>query len=296
MIKEEFKKYVQKREEKRTAAPIHLSERVWISQIERYVEPFRIYGNFYYVGDDWACVHIVDTGEGLLMFDAGNCGGDGKAMLMYNICKMGFRPEDIRWCVLSHAHIDHIGCARFLQQVAGTRLYMGEMDTEMMKEHPELVLLQEGTDYSEWLFEPDYSISDGETIRFGKTEVSFRSVPGHTPGTIACFFDVEDQGEKKRVGYFGGYGFNTMNREYLEEIGDRELRTQQIFLDSIDKVLDEKVDIFMANHTDNGDYFEKMRLLKEGCQPNPFINTETWNTYLKEKKCEMKRFMKESEK
>ena len=38
------------------------------------MKPFQIYGNLYYVGDSWVCVHIIDTGKGLLMFDAGNCG------------------------------------------------------------------------------------------------------------------------------------------------------------------------------------------------------------------------------
>ena len=44
--------------------------RFWFEQENRYVKPFQIYGNLYYVGDSWVCVHIVDTGKGLLMFDA----------------------------------------------------------------------------------------------------------------------------------------------------------------------------------------------------------------------------------
>ena len=37
----------------------------WINQEERYIEPFQIFGNLYYVGDTWVCVHIVDTGAGV---------------------------------------------------------------------------------------------------------------------------------------------------------------------------------------------------------------------------------------
>ena len=33
--------------------------------------PFRIFGNLYFVGTEPASTHIVDTGEGLIMFDRG---------------------------------------------------------------------------------------------------------------------------------------------------------------------------------------------------------------------------------
>ena len=35
--------------------------RFWFEQENRYVKPFQIYGNLYYVGDSWVCVHIIDT-------------------------------------------------------------------------------------------------------------------------------------------------------------------------------------------------------------------------------------------
>ena len=34
-------------------------------------DPFRIFGNLYFVGTPPASVHIVDTGEGLIMLDTG---------------------------------------------------------------------------------------------------------------------------------------------------------------------------------------------------------------------------------
>ena len=34
-------------------------------------EPVNIFGNLYFVGTKPASVHIVDTGEGLIMFDTG---------------------------------------------------------------------------------------------------------------------------------------------------------------------------------------------------------------------------------
>ena len=65
----------------------------WTKQTERYMEPFRMFGNVYYVGDSWVCVHLIDTGDGLLLIDAGNCGNT--AMLMHSIWKAGFNPENV---------------------------------------------------------------------------------------------------------------------------------------------------------------------------------------------------------
>ena len=103
----------------------------WINQEERYIEPFQIFGNLYYVGDTWVCVHIVDTGAGLLMLDAGNCGNT--ALLIESIWEMGFRPEDVKWIILSHGHADHFGAVGFFRRMYGTKIYMGEPDVRMFE-------------------------------------------------------------------------------------------------------------------------------------------------------------------
>ena len=54
---------------------------IWLDQMSRYVHPFNLYGPIWYVGDSWVCVHLIDTGNGLLLIDSGNCGAT--AMLGY---------------------------------------------------------------------------------------------------------------------------------------------------------------------------------------------------------------------
>lgn len=36
-----------------------------------YIEPFKMWGNLYFVGTEPASVHIIDTGEGMIMLDTG---------------------------------------------------------------------------------------------------------------------------------------------------------------------------------------------------------------------------------
>lgn len=98
------------------------------------------------------------------------------------------------------------------------------------------------------LFVPDYEIKEGDVLTFGNTTMRFTLVPGHTDGCIAIFFDAHDGEETKRCGYYGGFGFNTLQKDYLIEIGDPEYKTRQTYLNSLAKVRNEKVEIFLGNH------------------------------------------------
>lgn len=264
--------------------------RFWINQEERYIKPFEIFGNLYYVGDSWVCVHIIDTGDGLLMLDAGNCGAE--AMLIHSIWEMGFNPSDVKWIILSHGHVDHFGAASFFKRMFGTRIYLGAPDVQMFREEPYLSMVQESGNCMDTLVDIDVEIQDGDVHKFGNTEVQFCLVPGHTRGCIACFFDVVDGKEKKCAGYYGGFGFNTLQKDYLIEIGDVDCNMRQIYLDSLKKVRDKKVDIFIGNHTANVDLVNKQKYMLEHPNENPFINKNLWKDYLDSKRNELIAMMK----
>lgn len=289
-MKSEYEEYLQK-QEKLKENPM---ASYWINQESRYVHPFKMYGNLYYVGDSWVCAHIVDTGNGLLLFDAGNCGGGATAMLIQAIWEMGFRPDDVKWLVLSHGHVDHIGAVNFFKRMFGTKIYLGAQDAENFRTRPELALVHESTDYMDELFVPDVEIHDGDVIDFGGTKVLFHEAPGHTDGVIACYFDVTDGKETKRVGYFGGFGFNTMQKSYLQEIGDTEYSMRDKMMASFKRARDQKVDLFMPNHCINVDLLNKRQFQMEHPDgPNPFLDSQQWAKYFDEKIAGLKALMED---
>lgn len=265
----------------------------WFHQECRYVKPFRIYGNLYYVGDDWVCAHIVDTGAGLILFDAGNSGAT--AMLIQAIWEAGFNPADVKWLVLSHGHVDHIGAVNFFKNMFGTKIYMGAPDAEMFRVRPEYSFIHHSPDYSEELFAVDVEIQDGDMIEFGNTKVQFYLVPGHTEGCIACFFSVSDGTSGKRVGYYGGFGFNTLQKDFLMEYGDLNFNMRMHYLESLQKVREEKVDIFIGNHTNNVDLLNKRQYILEHPESNPFINELSWKNYLDERRNALLELMNDSQ-
>lgn len=69
-IRESYEAYLDRRDQLSQSPMV----RYWLNQESRYVHPFRLYGNVWYVGDSWVCVHLIDTGDGLLLIDSGNCG------------------------------------------------------------------------------------------------------------------------------------------------------------------------------------------------------------------------------
>lgn len=261
-----------------------LAGKYMVSQESRYVHPFRIFGNVWYVGDSWVCVHLIDTGDGLLLIDSGNCGAT--AMLVQAIWEAGFNPADVKWLVLSHGHFDHIGGALFFRRMFGTKIYLGEPDARAFRERPELSLIHVAGDPALELFEPDCEINDGDVISFGKTEIQFYLVPGHTEGCIAAFFDVTCGDRTVRAGYYGGFGFNTLQKAFLDDIGDTAHETRNIYLNSLAKVRNEKVELFLGNHCGNNDTLGRMQKLLSG-DKDAFIDSECWGEFLDKKRDEL---------
>jgi metallo-beta-lactamase class B len=256
--------------------------KMWQHQEKRYLKPFQIFGNLYYVGETWLCMHLVDTSDGLFLLDAGNFNTSG--MLINAIWEVGFNPADIKWVVLSHGHVDHIGNADFLRNMFGCTLYIGEPDADMFTNNPALSYIHGNPNIADGLFEPDAVIRDGDFLQFGNTEITCFLVPGHTAGAIACFFDVTDGNETKRAGYYGGFGFNTLTKDYLQAIGDTDYTMRQIYLASLDKVMNEPVDIFLGNHANNNQIIEKREYQLQHPETNPYIDPGAWRQYLEEKK------------
>ncbi|MBQ7235635.1 MAG: hypothetical protein IJX03_00570 [Clostridia bacterium] len=98
--------------------------------------------------------------------------------------------------------------------------------------------------------------------------------PGHTKGTISFFFNTVENGKTYRVGMFGGAGANTMVKVRFDFDGCRDA-----YRNSLHRLMKEKVDVFIGNHTWNNDTFYKAKTLLETGR-NEFIDDKLWNKFL----------------
>lgn len=255
------------------------SKAAYFSRPEDYrLAPFHIFGNLYYVGDRKACQHLVDTGDGLILFDTGY--GHEAHLLMDNIRTLGFRVEDIRIIVHSHGHYDHFGCTNAIKAVCGADVYMSRVDTQLLRQMPERSLIHGGPRPDDSIPWPDIELDDGDHIRLGNVDITCRLSPGHTDGTMSFFFDVTDSKDTYRVGYLGGIGYNGMYRQHNE----RYQLPQDKFLAMLNttkKLWDEPVDITLGNHPAQNCTVEKRAWMLEHPGENPFIDKGCWQVQLK---------------
>lgn len=253
-----------------------------------YCHPFRIAGNLYYIGDQKVCSHLIDTGDGLIVFDSGfPC---TTHLMIQAIWELGFNPKDVRYLIHSHEHFDHIGGACEFQELYGTQLLISEAGAKVMAEHPEWVYMEGSEGKHSPIFTPDKTLKDGEKLTLGNTTIECVLTPGHSPGVMSFFFQIQDGEKTWNVGYFGGAGFNTLYKEALKADG-RPQSAREEFLASLAKVRDRKVDIVLGNHPRQNETLKKRSQMLDNPQVNPFIDPEEWHNFCDTMTEQFKAFM-----
>jgi metallo-beta-lactamase class B len=218
-----------------------------------HAEPVKVFDNLYFFGQTEYSVWAITTSEGIIVLDT---------IFDYSIedevadgmKKMGLNPANIKYAVVSHAHPDHDGGARFLQEHYGTRVIMSPADWDVLDKRTI------GTKPKR-----DIAAKDGEQLTAGDTTITLYITPGHTPGTISTVFPVKDHGTTHIAALWGGVGLNQDPESVRKYIRSAE-RFSSI-------VKQAGADIILTNHTDWDRSKINLPLLAKGAVsgPNPYI-------------------------
>ena len=240
--------------------------------------PFHIYGKLWHIGGKSSPSYLFDTGDGLLLLDTGL--PRSGYFIFRNIYELGFNPRDIRWILHSHGHYDHVGMTRAIVEMTGAKTFIGAPDRDFVngtRDIPRATYIDCRYDET---FEPDVLINGGDILTFGSLTIRCEAAPGHTPGTMAFFFDLEENGVILRAGMHGGVGINSMRSKFLRDF-DLSIECRQQFIDAVEKLKDEPVDIVVGNHLGNYGALDKVRRRQENPDcPNPFIDPTEWKPFL----------------
>ena len=79
-------------------------------------------------------------------------------------------------------------------------------------------------------------------------------------------------------------------------LGDTDFDMRKVYLDSLKKVRDEQVDIFIGNHVSNVDLLNKRKYMLDHPAENPFVDKKAWKSYLDCKRDELTVWMREQDK
>ena len=238
-------------------------------------EPLQIFGNLYFVGTTPASAHIVDTGDGLIMLDTGY--QQSLYRVIDSIYRVGLDPHKIKYILLTHGHIDHMGAAKALKELTGAQIALGKADREYANGTLDLSYAKElDMEFCE-TFEADILLSDGDEIRLGNTTVRAVATPGHTPGAMSYFFRVSDGKDTYVAGLHGGMGINTLCREFLDKYA-LPYTLREDFVRSMHRLNEEQVDIFLGNHMQHNDTAGKAERLRAG-DAYAFVDPNEWQAY-----------------
>ena len=148
-------------------------------------EPFKLYGNTYYVGTDGLSSILITGDAGHILLDGGL--EQSAPLIDANIRKLGFKTEDVKLIVNSHGHFDHAAGIASLQRFTGAVVAASASGAKALEagintpDDPQV-----GFPKSFIGFPPVKSvkvIKDGEVQRVGKLALTPIFTPGHAPGS-----------------------------------------------------------------------------------------------------------------
>jgi metallo-beta-lactamase class B len=221
-----------------------------------HVEPVKVFDNLYFVGEKEYSSWAVTTSDGIILLDT---------IWSYSVAdeidgglrKLGFDPAQIKYALVTHGHIDHVGGAKYLQDHFGTRIILSEADWDLVANSPRIPQRPRR----------DLVATDGEKLTLGDTTLTLYLTPGHTLGTVSVLIPVKDNGVPHLVAEWGGTGFNfPHSRERFATYMSSAARFGGIVAQS-------GADALIANHTNLDGSKTKLPAVinRKPGQPNPYV-------------------------
>jgi metallo-beta-lactamase class B len=163
-------------------------------------EPFAVYGNTYYVGTGGISAVLITSPAGHVLIDVG--APRSPPQIVEHIRKLGFKVEDIRYILNSHAHHDHAGGIAELQKLSGATVLASPASLDVISsgqpdktdpQFPNLVPMTPVTKIR--------VIHDGEVVRLGPIALTAHFTPGHTKGGTSWTWRSTENGRMANMVY-----------------------------------------------------------------------------------------------
>ena len=235
-------------------------------QIERNTPfpPHTVIGNVYYVGTEQLASFLITTPEGHILVNS--CYQSTVPVIRAAVEKLGFRFDDIRIVLGSHAHGDHMEGDALVKEFTAAQVMAMEQDVPALramrpggKAHP-----------------IDRVLRDGEEVKLGGATLVAHRTGGHTRGCTTWSLKAEDAGRSYDVVIACSVGVNPgyvlVNNKDYPEIADDYVRSFKV-LRSL------PVDVFLGAHGAFYGLSGKHARLGSG-GPNPFIDPGGYKAYL----------------
>ena len=239
-------------------------------------EPFALYGNTYYVGTHGLSAVLITSNEGHILIDGGS--DQSAPQIVRNIRQLGFRVEDIRFILNSHAHFDHAGGIAELQRLSGAEVLAGSAAVPVLrsgqasKGDPQFGGLPPMAPIAKVR-----AVRDGEVITVGPLAVTMHATPGHTQGGASWTWTAAGQEKPARMVYADS--LNALGAKSFRYSGDPAYPTARADIErSIATLAGLPCDVLVSAHPEGSDLWQRYAR-RAALGEAAFIDTTACRTY-----------------
>ena len=240
-------------------------------------EPFRLFGNTYYVGVAGLSSILIVSEKGHVLID-----GDlpqSASVIDEHIRSLGFRLQDVRLILTSHEHYDHVGGVAALQRASGAVVASSPDAARALRQGgplPDDPQYGFGREFTAFPAVRDVrAVTDGEILRVSDLAVTAYLTPGHTPGSTTWAWRSCEGSRCMNVVYADS--LNPVSAPGFK-FSERRGRVDA-FRQSIATVRNLPCDILVSVHPEFSNIDKKLQLRAEGADPDPFIDATSCRAY-----------------
>ncbi len=240
--------------------------------------PHRVIGNVYYVGSRGLSSYLITSPQGHVLINSSFA--DSVPLIRTAIEKLGFKFQDVKILLISHAHSDHCGGSALVKKLTGARYMVMDADVPVIEDGGKTDFRYGGDPQT--LYTPtkvDRVLHDGDEVKLGDNVLTAHVTPGHTKGCTTWTMKASAAGKTYDVVIVGSPnvnpGYKLVGNTLYPQIAEDYARTFRVL-----KAL--HCDVFLGAH---GSYYNMeakfARLQKDG--PNPFIDPDGYRAYITER-------------
>ena len=211
--------------------------------------PHKVIGNIYYVGTRTLTSYLITTPAGHILVNSTY--ERNVPVIKKSVEQLGFKFEDIRILLGTHAHGDHQEGDAAVKQFTNAQVVV------MAEDVPALTNIKPGgKDHP-----IDRHIKHGDTVTLGGTTLAAHLTPGHTRGATTWTLPAEDAGKKYNVVITASY----------RAPGNVTPAIQAEFDRTFTYIRTLPCDVQLGDHGGQYNMLAKHAKVKPGA-PNPFID------------------------
>jgi metallo-beta-lactamase class B len=229
----------------------------------------KIVGNLYYIGTVTCSSFLITTPQGNIVINSNY--EETLPLMKKAIESLGFKMEDTKILLASHAHPDHqTADAMFKQMTGATTEFMAEDVPALQnmkpggKEHP-----------------IDKILHDGDKVELGGMVLTAHLTPGHTLGTTTWTFPVRDGGRTYNV-VIAGAGLPDDAQIVYNRANPQAAAQWAQTIATLEKL---PADVFLGAHSwffNLTGKYKKLQANPKG--PNPYIDPAGYKKWVAEMK------------